>query len=87
MKVKIITGELAKELDLMRFWHEIRSRYLYVGWVDGRRFKRAVRRAAKLQRYFTHGDLLKLPADVQIDEFGRYEGNELVYLASDIDRN
>lgn len=37
-----------------------------------------------LQRYFTHGDLLELPADAEIDELGQYEGNTVVYLASDI---
>lgn len=42
--------------------------------------------APQPQRYFTHGDLLKLPADAELDEFGRYEGNEVVYLASAIDR-
>lgn len=38
------------------------------------------------KRYFTHGDLLELPVDAEIDEFGRHEGNEVVYLASDVDK-
>lgn len=40
---------------------------------------------ANLQRYFAPGDLLEVPSDAVLDEFGRYDRNQVVYLASDIE--